>query len=125
MVRSGKRECHHKRQRGLMHNIISSKPQVRTAYVVGIKSHTRSCHSIILCGCPTQKACEGAVDPPVGWCVITLCESRSCSSLFRQTRGPRRARLKARSAVGERSSVLSVYQVSQVAQPSLSPHHSN
>lgn len=38
-----------------MHNIISGKPQVWTAYLVGIKSHTRRCHSITLCGCPTQK----------------------------------------------------------------------
>lgn len=111
--------------RGLMHNIISGKPQVWTAYLVGIKSHTRGCHSIILCGCPTHKGCEGAVDPPVGRCVITLCESKSCSSLFRQTRGLQRARLKANSAVGEECSVLTVYKVSLVETPtSLSPCHS-
>lgn len=61
-----------------------------------------------MCGYATQKVCKGAVNPPVGRCVIALCESRSCFSSFRQMRGPQRARRKAKWAVGE------VYQVPQV-----------
>ena len=52
-------------------NIISSKPQIWTAYLVGIQSHTSSCHSISQWERPTKIGCEGAVDPPVGRCVIT------------------------------------------------------
>lgn len=51
------------------------QPQACAAYLVGINSHTFGCRGIVLCGCPTHtlshKPCEGAVDPPVGWCVIT------------------------------------------------------
>lgn len=58
-----------------------------------------------MCGCATQKACKGAVNPPVGRCVIALRESGSCSSCFRQMR---RARQEAKRDVGE------VYRIPQV-----------
>lgn len=53
-----------------IHKIIPSIPQVRAVCPVTVRYLLRICHSFTLSVSPTQNAWAGAVEPPVGWCVI-------------------------------------------------------